>query len=215
MISKELQRITGLLATELTKPLPGKAAQLRMAPFPRRPAEFAAPVRQAAVLILLFPSGDNIFICLIRRAEYEGVHSGQISFPGGMAEISDSGLEDTAKRETSEETGVDSGKITILGKLTPLPVPVSSFMVHPFVGFLDEHPEFVPDPIEVSFIIEAPLKVLLDPGAVKKEKWNLTNESAMVPFYISEGHRIWGATAMILSEFLEIISRAEPAHSNR
>ncbi len=212
MKAQELERIAALIAGELKKPLPGVGYQLKMAPSSRRLPDFSVMEKQAAVLILLFPAGEDLSICFIRRSEYEGVHSGQISFPGGMAERSDNSLEQTARRETAEETGIDGAEVRMLGRLTPLPVPVSRFLVHPYVGYLPYRPQFIPDPTEVSFMIEAPLRLLLDPVTVQKEKWNLMNESVMVPFYVVESHRIWGATAMILSEFLEIISRVAPVH---
>jgi len=208
MKTMHLDKITTLITLELNKPLPGKDAQFRMAPSSRRLAEIPEPEKRAGVMLLLFPSGNEICISFIKRTEYDGVHSGQVSFPGGMFEETDRSLEATARRETGEETGIDPAKIHILGTLTVLPVPISNFMVYPFVGYLDEEPVFIPDAAEVSFMILASLRVLLDPATIKKEKWNLTNESVMVPFYDVQSHRIWGATAMILSEFLTVISRA-------
>ncbi len=208
----DMEHIATLLIPELSKSLPGTEAQNRMAPSPRRGSHFSAQMKKAAVLIMMFPSHDGITIAFIRRAEYDGVHSGQISFPGGMYELRDKDLAETARRETSEETGIDPGEIRMLGKLSPLAVPVSNFMVYPYTGYLDNTPVFRPDPVEVNAMITIPLKVLLNPGIIQKEKWNLLNESVLVPFYRVENNRIWGATAMILSEFLEVISRAVPDH---
>ncbi len=215
MNTRELEQISQLIARALQNPLPGSEAQYRMAPSSRRLSGLSSKARQAAVMILMFPTEDDISICFIQRTEYHGAHSGQISFPGGTYEEGDTSLEATVKRETLEETGIDAKMIRLLGKLTPLPVPVSNFLVHPFAGYLDYEPIFNPDPLEVSFMILAPMRVLLDPQTIQKEKWNLMNESVMVPFYHVNGYRIWGATAMILSEFLEIISQAGLVHHFR
>ncbi len=215
MKARDLKKMTKAVAAELRKPLPAEDVRLKMAPSSRRLSEFPAPDKLAAVMILMFPSQDEICICFIRRPEYEGVHSGQISFPGGMYEITDKDLEQTARRETTEETGIDGAGIIVLGKLTPLEVPVSHFLVHPYVGYIDHFPEFVPDPAEVSFMITVPLRDLMDPSIILKEKWNLMDESVLVPFYFIQDQRIWGATAMILSEFLEVISRAGQVHHYR
>ena len=120
MKNARLEHMAAMISRELEKPLPGERAQYRMAPSSRRLKKYPPPEKEAAVLILLFPSDDDIFITFIRRAEYEGAHSGQISFPGGMVEMTDLSMEDTARRETAEETGIDPLKINLIGKLTPL-----------------------------------------------------------------------------------------------
>lgn len=161
-------------------------------------------------MILLFQENSEIKITFIKRTEYEGVHSGQISFPGGMKESSDRGLLHTSIRETSEETGIDGEDINILGEISPLFIPVSNFEVKPFVGYLKHTPEFHPDPVEVDHMIIIPLRHFLKKENLKKEKWNLSGEGVWVPFYSFKNYRIWGATAMILSEFLDIIEELEP-----
>ncbi len=166
--------------------------------------------KNAAVLILLFENDSELHITLIKRTEYEGVHSGQISFPGGMKEPSDRDLLHTAMRETSEETGIKAEDIKIAGKLSPIYIPVSKFKVQPFVGYLEYAPEFCPDPVEVDHMIIVPVKHLLKPEYLKKEKWNLSGEEVWVPFYSFNHYKIWGATAMILSEFMDVIEGIEP-----
>jgi 8-oxo-dGTP pyrophosphatase MutT (NUDIX family) len=145
----------------------------------------------------------------MKRPDYDGAHSGQISFPGGKVETDDENLEQTALRETSEELGILKNKIQILGKLSPLKIQVSGFEVNPFVGFINEKPFWKPDPDEVAYLIEAPVTELLNPSISKIENWKLHNTNVDVPFYKIENEKIWGATAMILSEFIEIIHKTK------
>jgi len=199
--------------------LPGVSAQMHMAMRGRDKLKTPADTdrKDAAVIVLLFLRDDVPHILYMRRTEAEGLrHSGQISFPGGRAEESDADLKATALRETSEEVGVDPDAVRVIGSLTSLYIPVSNFMVHPFVGWLDEEPEFTPEPLEVAEIIVAPLRHLQDPAnrvvdrlEVKPGMW-----LEDVPYYDLFGQVLWGATAMITSELLELIktqvSKREP-----
>ena len=192
------------LSIELTKPLPGEIAQFKMAPEGRRNFKNAEKTTQAAVLILLYPKNDEVYTVFMKRPEYEGIHAGQISFPGGKYELTDPDYEYTALRETSEELGVPERTIKIIGKLTQLHIPVSGFNVHPYIGFTSKMPNWKPDPIEVTKVIETPLSLLADPSCIMNEIWNLHNTNLNVPFYNIGNEKIWGATAMILSEFIDI-----------
>ena len=188
--------------------LPGEAAQLMMAPqfrgsFPQQDE----PV-PAAVLALLYPSGDQAHLIFIKRNEYDGPHSAQVSFPGGAREPGDKTLEETALRETREEVGIN-GQIEILGSLTPLHIPVSNFMVYPFVGWIDNRPVFRPDPVEVQYVIEAPLAGLLDPSNSHSEILHHHGRPIEAPFYRVGREKIWGATAMMLSEFLQLAAKLQ------
>jgi 8-oxo-dGTP pyrophosphatase MutT (NUDIX family) len=192
----------------LKDPLPGRDFQFSMAPEVRKEMDYVTPGRPAAVMILLYPESDKIKIVFLKRTEYDGPHSGQISFPGGMFEIFDKDLKATAKRETAEETGISGNKIKVIGKLSLLHIPVSNFTVHPFVGVLQGIPAFKPDPSEVKYIITEDLSDFFSPSCRIKEQWTLFGDAVNVPIFSINSHQIWGATAMILSEFLEVIDRS-------
>ena len=200
-----------LLENRLQKPLPGRSAQLKMSSLPRiqELMRLSPPddVRQSSVLILFYPDGDQIYLVLMLRPEYPGVHSGQISFPGGKYEETDESLIYTALREAKEEIGIDPMKVQILGQLTEMYIPPSNFLVTPVVGYQASRPFFVADPKEVKSIIEIRMADLLDNRNRQMKKMKLSlGFSLKVPSYCVNGHVIWGATAMILSELKEIVS---------
>jgi len=192
---------------QLQAPLPGKSIQMMMAPEARENWPEAKDPIQSAILILLYPKSDQLHTVFIKRPEYPGIHSGQISFPGGRYETIDKTMMDTAIREAAEEIGVPANEITIWGQLTQLYIPVSNYIVYPYVGYLPYHPSWIIDPVEVSFIIEASLEALSNPSIRKNEQWSFHNISRNVPFFAVQGHKIWGATAMILNEFLAIAGK--------
>ncbi|MBN1416686.1 MAG: CoA pyrophosphatase [Bacteroidales bacterium] len=192
------------LKKELEKPLPGNKTQMLMAPSLMRSPESGIPIRDSGVLLLLYPINSKWFTVFIKRTEYGGIHSGQISFPGGKVEKGDISLIDTALRESYEEIGIYPDKVEILGKLTPLHIPVSNYKVLPVVGYSPQRPCFSADPKEVEHIIEAEIGLLRKRETVKKESLILSGVAVSVPYYDVNGHHIWGATAMILSEFLEV-----------
>ena len=161
---------------------------------------------RAAVMILLYPFNDERHLVFIKRNEYDGPHSGQVSFPGGAWEEGDLSLEKTAIRETREEIGIME-EIVVLGALTPLHIPVSNFQVSPFVGWLEQEPKFTPDQAEVQYVIEVPLRDLLNPRNRDKERIFHHQLSMEVPIYRVGKEKIWGATAMMLSEALQLASR--------
>lgn len=174
---------------------------MRMAPIPRPFRRVGTPgqPRLAAVLILLYPVDEMLYFALMRRAEYPGVHSGQISLPGGKHESAET-FEQTALRETCEEFGVCDG-IRILGALTPLYVPPSDFEIHPVVGYAPTLPRWKADPVEVAEIIQVSLHTLFDDQLKGIEDMPRAEMTLRVPFYHLEQHKVWGATAIILSEF--------------
>jgi 8-oxo-dGTP pyrophosphatase MutT (NUDIX family) len=199
-----------ILERELGKPLPGRDAQYLMAPEFRGMPVSPGKSRDAAVMVCLFPGEKDIELVFIKRPDYEGPHGGQVSFPGGVFENSDADLAETAIRETREEIGIECPRSSVIGSLTPLMIPVSGMKVHPYVAYLDKKPEFTTDAREVDFLIIARLDELLNPSCIVREKWKLHGTEMIVPFYSIKGNVIWGATAMILSEFLVIISSSGP-----
>ena len=205
----EFNEFVHLLEKRLQQPLPGISAQLKMSSRARiqkltkfsRPAD---PLR-SSVLILLYPFDGRIKLVLMLRPEYSGIHSGQISLPGGKFEDGDDSLVNTALREAQEEIGIDPVLIRIIGQLTELYIPPSNFMVTPVVGYQTSQPEFTADPKEVARIIEINADDLLDIQNIRRKKIKLKlGFTLMVPAYFIDGNIIWGATAMILSEFSEL-----------
>jgi len=258
--------------------LPGEAAQYKMAPYGRLLKEEAlklnANPRLSAVLILLYlksvkhieyspaswrgkehhskGSAFSIYTVLILRTSGHGVHSGQVSFPGGKKEENDRSLEDTALREAEEEIGINKNDVKIIGALSELYIPPSGFLVQPFVGYLNKKPLFHPHKNEVQKLIEVPLDLIMDDGIVKvttlqlimdryrrrdesvnrgsgetvKKTANLEQQSLpalglrqagairipkseiKVPYFDIYGHKVWGATAMMLSELKEILAQS-------
>lgn len=196
------------LSASLKETLPGEAAHLLMASTARDRIKHSGLKQFAAVIILLYPQNNETYTTFIKRPEYEGVHGGQIAFPGGKLEIHDLNLEHTAIRECREELGIRED-MEILGSLSPLFIPVSGFEVHPYVAFTSKKPTWHPDPDEVEKVIELSINHLLNPTNKITEKWNLNGFIADVPIYrINDQYKIWGATAMITSEFLEVYKKA-------
>ena len=183
--------------------LPGERAHRLMAPTFRGSYSFRNRPVPAAVLVLFYPKDQGTSLVFIKRNAYDGPHSAQVSFPGGAWEPEDRSLEETAIRETCEELGI-CGQIEILGSLTPLHIPVSNYLVHPFVGWMEEAPCFHPDPAEVQYVIEADYRQLQDPlyrASVKEHRHGTTVD---VPYFRVGKEKIWGATAMMLSEVLQL-----------
>jgi len=199
------------LSTMLEGPLPGVSAQDKMAPEGRGRSgdgeNTSDECKSAAVVIVLFPEGNLIHTVFMKRNEYDGPHSGQISFPGGMYEETDHDLMRTALRETEEETGIIANKLELLGKLTPLYIPVSNFCVAPFVAWLTERPIFHPDSSEVQYLLTPTLEELMDPANYYKENIHRHGYDMITPFIRIDKDIIWGASAMILSEFMELIGQ--------
>lgn len=207
-IPKTLQHF----ARALKGPKPGLTAQLSMITYPRPGHKVYYEVQDsclnAGVLILLYPWKDRLYLVLTQRTSRVDYHQSQISFPGGQQEKGES-LDQTALREAYEELAVRPGSIRILGELTPLYVPPSNFCIYPIVATADKRPSFQPFAEEVAEVIEVPLDHLLDPKNIHKEVWTLGGTQLEVPFYLYRGHKIWGATAMVLAEFLELWQKSQ------
>jgi 8-oxo-dGTP pyrophosphatase MutT (NUDIX family) len=162
--------------------------------------------KQSAVLIFLYPHFDELHTVFIQRANYKGVHSGQIAFPGGRYELGDKILQNTALREAEEEVGVKAAEVQTLGSTSPLYVPPSNFLISPYVGFREKRPQFVAEPSEVAAIIESPLKALMGEHRLRDHKVKLADGQRMkVKGFPLQDKIIWGATAMILKEFTELV----------
>lgn len=196
------------LQRDLASELPGQEAQYRMAPQPRAGGERGdlptVNVRRGGVLVLFYPHNEQLYLPLILRPTYEGVHSGQIGFPGGGYEEGDGDLTTTALREAYEEVGVEKAQIRVLGQLSPLYVNASNYLVQPTVGWCATRPDFRIDPYEVAMLLETPLTALQDPANRYSEQWQLRGRSVQVPFFKIGEQIIWGATAMMLSELLSL-----------
>jgi 8-oxo-dGTP pyrophosphatase MutT (NUDIX family) len=191
------------------RPLPGLEAQIKLAP-EIRIKELRSPqpanARPAGVLILLYPhQGQWHFPLIHRTSNGHDRHSDQISLPGGSQEANES-IQRTALREAEEEIGVTRDQINIAGTLSTIYIPPSNFLVTPTVGYVDRRPDFHSDTNEVAELIEVPLATLLDPGSIRREEWELRGMKVEVPFYQIGAHKVWGATAMILSEFSILLS---------
>jgi 8-oxo-dGTP pyrophosphatase MutT (NUDIX family) len=196
------------IAARLTRALlrpPGETAQYRMAPALRKQetAAFGDPTkaRPSAVLIVLYPQAGAWHTVLIKRGSYDGAHSDQVSFPGGRRENSDRDLSHTALRETEEEVGLAQHAVRVVGRLTQLWVPASNHLIHPFVGLAAETPVFVPDPAEVSAVLPTALSDLFHPKAKAETTFRVRGGfTIQAPYYDIHQERVWGATAMIISE---------------
>jgi 8-oxo-dGTP pyrophosphatase MutT (NUDIX family) len=177
------------------------AAQSRMMPGNRNlfPPAGTTP-RQAGVLLLLYPEADGLHVVFTRRTAALRSHSGQISFPGGRRDAADDSFTATALRETHEELGIDSGLVSVLGMLSCLYIPPSNYEVYPSVGFCDVRPAFLPSPDEVAEVFSVPLSRLFDPQVKTQEDMDFKGTLVTIPYYALHGHKVWGATAIILSE---------------
>jgi 8-oxo-dGTP pyrophosphatase MutT (NUDIX family) len=206
------------LLAALSGPLPGRTGQARMAPAPYRGSMderwLAIPQdhREAAVLLLLYPgAGGHTALALIRRPDYDGPHSGQVALPGGRREGGEA-LAHTALRETREELGVDPAALDLLGALSPrwprTDRPDDCWPAHTAA----RRPDFVPCAREVAAVIETPLERLLNPRYRGFEVVRFESLGRVrVPYFALPGTRIWGATGMILAEFLTVLEQADDA----
>jgi 8-oxo-dGTP pyrophosphatase MutT (NUDIX family) len=209
MVFEEFIRI---LTQRMSSPLPGLPVQLRMSSNHRlrELMDFSAGDHavKSSVLILLYPgriTGIPTFV-VTQRHHYEGVHGGQISLPGGRFEPEDKELLRTALREAREEIGVETSLVQTIGKLTELYIPPSNYLVQPFVGYTLSAPDFIAQPAEVAEIIEVPVEKLMDENNLRQRKIEVRGMHIEAPCYVIGQKIIWGATAMILSEFKEILS---------
>jgi 8-oxo-dGTP pyrophosphatase MutT (NUDIX family) len=193
------------LISALAKPLPGSGAHALMAPEPRRVWPQGAHVRDAAGLVLVFPDPDDRpHLVLTVRADTLGRHSGQVSLPGGVIEPGES-YAHAALREAHEEIALDRRLVRVAGALTPIDIPVSGFRLHPIVGLADSRPALTPADGEVARILDVALDDLMAPGCVADTTRERDGRGIVAPAFCVAGEEIWGATAMVLAEFLSLV----------
>jgi 8-oxo-dGTP pyrophosphatase MutT (NUDIX family) len=204
-----LAEIEALLRGRLAGTLPGVQAQIRFAPFPNRPGwragEFPPDARTAAALLLLYPGDGGVSVPLTVRASTLPRHAGQISLPGGATDPGET-LAGAALREASEEIGIDPAAVRVLGELTPVHVLVSGFTLHPVVGVTDVRPPFQASPGEVDEIVEVRLEELRDASRIRTGTHLREGVAVEYPYFDLCGHRVWGATAMVLGEFVCLLN---------
>ncbi|MBX7056621.1 MAG: CoA pyrophosphatase [Leptospirales bacterium] len=205
----EQQKIFDRLRRRMLEPLPGAKAQYRLAPSHRPGPEMnpgpSAPVKQAGVLLPLFYRAGALRICMIRRPEESGPHSRQIAFPGGRREDSDADLQATALRETTEEIGLAIPPDNVAGALSSLYVAPSQFYVEPFVALILAPDQYRADEEEVAEVLEFQLQDFAKSENFRIEEWIVRGFRTTVPHFRIDGETIWGASAMMLAELLEIL----------
>ena len=206
------QKFIQNLNNQLKHPLPGHSAQEKMAPEHRLPHHewelYYPNARKGGVLILFYPHGETVKTVLIQRPSYEGVHSGQVAFPGGAMEDVDNTLIDTAIREAQEEVGINPQKIEVIGELTQLYIPPSNFLISPVISYTQERPSFVLEEAEVEEIIEVGVHEIMDEEIIQTKNIRVAKDiSIEAPYYEIHGRVVWGATAMMISELNEILRK--------
>lgn len=209
--SLDFKRFTEELNRLLSNSLPGKEAQAIMAPRPIDERRFREdpekPAKLGGVMVLLYQDGGDIRIPLMKRPTYNGAHSGQVSLPGGKLEKGDANLTITALRETEEEIGIERNSIEVLGNLSEMFIVASNFKVFPTVGVIHEAPKFIPDSKEVERIYTPSINELMNLSKRKVKTMHFPPYTIQSPYFDVEGEVVWGATAMILGEFLEVMKR--------
>jgi 8-oxo-dGTP pyrophosphatase MutT (NUDIX family) len=194
--------------------LPGEAIQLKMAPIERlielkTKARELDTTKRAGVMALFYPNSNmETHLILILRKTYKGVHSAQIAFPGGKLEDEDINLEATALRETEEEVGVPRQTVSVLKELTEVYIPPSNFFVQPFIGITKTTPNFVAQEDEVEALVEVSLSHFMDDAVLTSKVLSTSYATNIdVPAFLLNGHVVWGATAMMLSEVRELLKQ--------
>jgi 8-oxo-dGTP pyrophosphatase MutT (NUDIX family) len=202
------------LKQKLSTPLPGINSHMKMAPENRTNEldgyhDKIKHAKKSAVLILFYGEGENLRMIVIRRSNYVGVHGGQIAFPGGRYEEEDGDVHITALREIEEEIGIERDKIEVLGRLSDIYVPPSNFLISVFVGFLSETPVYTIQEREVAEVIEIPFVDFFKSGLIKEKEFivSSSNQASKAPYFDVSNAEIWGASAMVISELLDIIKQ--------
>ncbi|MDO9153827.1 MAG: CoA pyrophosphatase [Paludibacter sp.] len=197
---------------KLSDSLPGLSSHLKMAPASRAKEMTLLSgnfdnAKKSAVMILLFQEDNRIKVIFIRRSNYVGIHAGQIAFPGGRFEESDVYIENTALREIEEEIGITPDKIEVLGRLTDIYVPTSNFLICVFVGFINQKPKYTMNVHEVSEIIELDLMDFFKEDIIDEKEFVIPSDhiSVIAQYYKVGTIELWGASAMVMTELIDII----------
>lgn len=200
------------LKTILSGELPGNKAHQKLLPpgrILRVPETDRNLVTQSSVLVLLFPENGKLFTCLTKRPSTMKNHPGQISFPGGKVEQEDESAERTALREAQEEVGIRPSQIEILGKLSDFYLEVSRFTIQPFLAWCDSQPFFEANNNEVDELILFPISDFVVDEQIRETQLQTVTGMLRIKYFPYEGHVVWGATAMILAELIEILKQSE------
>jgi 8-oxo-dGTP pyrophosphatase MutT (NUDIX family) len=203
----DFQRFITQLKITINNDLPGEESHQKMRVIYDQSIELPFSKinsTQAAVLILLYLADNEIYFFLTKRTDELKHHKGQISLPGGTQEGNEK-LIDTALRETQEEIGINKTSISIIGTITPLFVPVTGFMIYPFIGYSLNKLNPKPDPVEVATIFSVNISDLLNKENRTTEQRNIRGYDVQVPYFKLNDYQVWGATSMILSEFRDLI----------
>ena len=203
----DFQRFITQLKITINKDIPGEESHQKMRVIYDQSIELPFSKinsTQAAVLILLYLADNEIYFFLTKRTDELKHHKGQISLPGGTQEGNEK-LIDTALRETQEEIGINKTSISIIGSITPLFVPVTGFMIYPFIGYSLYKLDPKPDPVEVATIFSVNISDLLNKENRTTEQRNISGYDVQVPYFKLNDYQVWGATSMILSEFRDLI----------
>lgn len=189
------------------KPLPGHEEIMRqMSPYRLKvKVEPNASTRRSAVLMMFYPKGEDIFLPLILRPQYDGVHGGQMAFPGGRVELKDKDIQATALREAQEEIGIKATDVKIIKNLTELFIPPSNMFCQPVVGYMASRPDFYPDEREVAGIFEVSITEILDPSIVQVRTVEIRGVKLETPCFVIQDQIVWGATALMIAELIEVL----------
>ena len=209
--SMKLASLSQFFEDRLKREMPGESAHDQMKPMLQNGSgirfNHKKKAKEGGVLILLYEEDGIVKFPLIERPKYDGIHSGQLSLPGGKWENTDNSLIETALRETEEEIGIERNEVRVLGSLSQFFVGASNYDILPVIGALTRKPKFKPDAREVQEIVTPNLQHLLNDGKRKVRDINVENGFVLTsPYFDLENKVVWGATAMILSELATILN---------
>jgi 8-oxo-dGTP pyrophosphatase MutT (NUDIX family) len=190
------------------QPLPGhETIMQKLSPYRTKvKIEPNTSTRRSAVLMMFYPKGEDIFLPLILRPQYDGVHGGQMAFPGGRVELKDKDIQATALREAQEEIGIKATDVKVIKNLTELFIPPSNMFCQPVVGYMPTRPYFYPDEREVAGIFEVSISEILDPSILQLRTVETQGVKLETPCFVIQEQIVWGATALMIAELVEILS---------